>query len=117
MRKIILVVDEDLAEAREKIDRVVSLLCQYRPDERYSVLSEVASKETTISRCRNLILSFIFIKRDVVVKKIFGDLADRVKKACPGVKPSVSIFSDDEELRKIIKELEVRNGSDGFVKN
>lgn len=100
-REVILVIDEGLEEAREKISLVYSILQHRRRHRDYSVLPEVASHETTLARCRNLQPFFVFMARGIILKKKFGNLGSEVKKVCPK-DARVFLFNNQSDLIELI---------------
>ncbi|TSC52109.1 MAG: hypothetical protein LiPW39_617 [Parcubacteria group bacterium LiPW_39] len=109
-REVILVIDEELEEAREKISLVYSILQHQRRHRDYSILPEAASHETTLARCRNLQPSFVFLAWHLVLKREFFGLAFQIKEACPR-NSQFFVFDNNDDLEKIIKReiKEVKN--------
>lgn len=104
-QKVILVIDQDYNEARERMALIFSLLRERR---KYSVLPEVINRETTIARCRSLQPAVVFLKRSIVLKKEFGDLASRIKTVCPK-NTQIFVFDTADHLRQVVAD-EFRKG-------
>lgn len=101
-QKVILVIDRDYNEARERASLIFSLLRERRKD--YSVLPEVINRETIIARCRNLQPAAVFLKRSIVLKKEFGDLTRRIKTVCPK-NTQILVFDSDDHLRQVVTQV------------
>lgn len=98
-RKMILVVSQDLTDAREKTRMIYEII--KKKGYNISVLPEIISNETTIARCRNLEPLAVFISRAVIFKNGFINFAQEIK---TNTTARVFLFDSDDELHKIVCE-------------
>ncbi|MBU1102591.1 hypothetical protein KJ853_02975 [Patescibacteria group bacterium] len=100
-KKIILVIGEDLEEAREKMEVIYEIVKRKNPN--FCVLPEIISHQTTIARCRNLAPIAIFITRRIIFKNGFKNITKEILGACSQT-AKVFLFDANGELNRIICE-------------
>ena len=95
-KSVVLIIHDDPHEAITTRENLAGRLDRHK----FEICGRAVSHGKTISDCRNLEPIAVLIKREVVLKKEFGNLTKKIKEACPNTK--IFVFDDERNLKQIV---------------